>query len=65
MATTALWKVGTNLKRTIDYVSDKEKTNKNGDFELKDLKSAIEYASNIDKTEDIIEDEVKELSDDF
>lgn len=52
MATTALWKVGTNLKRTIDYVSDKDKTNKNGDFKLKDLKSAIEYASNSNKTED-------------
>ncbi|MBQ8901746.1 MAG: relaxase/mobilization nuclease domain-containing protein [Bacilli bacterium] len=51
MATTALWKVGTNLNRTIEYVSNSEKTNKNGDYKLKDLKSAISYACNNDKTE--------------
>ncbi len=48
MAVTKLWKIGSNLGRTIDYAEDKTKTNSN----LKDLDNAIDYATNKDKTEE-------------
>ena len=44
MAVTKLWKIGSNLGRTIDYAEDKTKTNTN----LKDLDYACDYASNKD-----------------
>ena len=44
MAVTKLWKITTNLSRTINYAEDHEKT-------FSDLKNALNYAENKDKTE--------------
>lgn len=44
MAVTRLWKISTNLNRTIAYAEDHEKTFKN-------LKNTLDYAQNRDKTE--------------
>lgn len=44
MAVTKLWKISTNLNRTIAYAENHEKTFTN-------LKSALDYAQNTDKTE--------------
>jgi hypothetical protein len=44
MAVTKLWKINTNLKKTLDYAEDKNKT-------MSNLKNAIDYAENKDKTE--------------
>lgn len=52
MATTSIWKIGKCLNNAIDYVANKDKTNKNQDYVLKDLKDAVNYASNSDKTEE-------------
>lgn len=46
IAVTSLWKVSNNLKQTIEYAENKEKTQY-----LKDLDSTIKYAMNEDKTE--------------
>lgn len=43
-----MWKIGSNLGRTIDYAEDRKKTNSN----LIDLNVAIDYAMNKDKTEE-------------
>ena len=45
IAVTSLWKVSNNLKQTIEYAENKEKTS------FKDLGSTIKYAMNEDKTE--------------
>ena len=45
IAVTSLWKVSNNLKQTIEYAENKEKTS------FKDLDSTINYAMNEDKTE--------------
>jgi len=45
IAVTSLWKVSNNLKQTIEYAENKEKTS------FKDLDSTIKYAMNEDKTE--------------
>ena len=44
MAVTKLWKISTNLNRTIAYAENHEKT-------FSDLKNALNYAQNTDKTE--------------
>ena len=44
MAVTKLWKITTNLNRTINYAEDHEKT-------FSGLKNALNYAENNDKTE--------------
>ena len=47
IAVTSLWKVSNNLKQTIEYTEDKNKTKY-----FKDLDSTIKYAMNEDKTEE-------------
>ena len=47
IAVTSLWKVSNNLKQTIEYTEDKNKTKY-----FKDLDSTIKYAMNDDKTEE-------------
>ena len=47
IAVTSLWKVSNNLKQTIEYTEDKNKTKY-----FKDLDSTIRYAMNDDKTEE-------------
>ena len=47
IAVTSLWKVSNNLKQTIEYTEDRNKTKY-----FKNLDSTIKYATNEDKTEE-------------
>lgn len=47
IATTSLWKVGGNLKGTIDYVENEEKTK----IPIDSLETTLNYAENSNKTE--------------
>lgn len=47
MATTSLWKVGGNLKGTIDYIENEEKTK----IPINSLERTLSYAENSSKTE--------------
>ena len=47
IATTSLWKVGGNLKGTIDYIENEEKTK----IPIDSLETTLNYAENSNKTE--------------
>ena len=53
MAVTKIWKIKSNLKKVINYISDSEKT-VNEDYDkdaFKDLHNLIDYTTNDIKTE--------------